>query len=341
LKFERLLAQYKQKINSEIINLFKYEHENYGLLKNYILMGGKRLRPISLIMAYWSYSDEIEKIMGPSLCIELLHTSSMIFDDIMDEDDFRRNNPGVQKKCKEIFLDKNSEINYNGNIFSKASKRYAASRSILIGLLAEILSRKVLLESGFSKEKICRCLQIMDEGYAELINGQTMDLEFESRKSISEDEYLDMIEKKTASLFSAGMQIGAVLGGGDPAIFDRYARLAGTAFQIQDDLMDINPEYKKGRTLGGDIKKGKKTLVVIKALETLSGKEKLTDYLGKQDLSKKEINEAIDILMDCGAVSYAKKVALQNLNNAKKIISQIPNPEFFLDFADYLFYRKV
>ncbi|MBD3202914.1 hypothetical protein GF327_01360 [Candidatus Woesearchaeota archaeon] len=357
MNFEKTLRENQDRINNALKNFLdnliknsdKDLHtQNLRLLKHYILSGGKRLRLMALYKVYESYAEEKQKIIIPGLCIELLHTSTLVFDDIMDEDDYRRNSMGIQYKLKKEYLKKNNEKKYQGNIFSSASKRYAASRSMLIGLYCEMLSRKVLHESEFSEQKINKALSMLDISIKECILGQTMDIEMEGSDDCEEEDYLEMIYLKTGSLFTRGMQIGAILGGAEPEQIDlifEYGKNISSAFQIQDDIMDISPDLKKGNTFASDIIKGKTTILAIKAWEFSDKNEKIKNLLGKPDISKKEIREVVRIFKESGSVGYAQDLAEQKIRTANDVIEKIDmnhkTKQFFRKFSEYMLKRKI
>ena len=220
MEFLLTLKNYREKIDNEIVEFLDKEEKKYPnlhirkniqYLKDYMLLGGKKLRPISMVMSYLCFNDNLDRILKTSLSIEFLHTSTLIFDDLMDEDDYRRGKKGIQLKFKEDFVKEYKEMRYEGNIFSQSSKRYSASRSMLVGLLCEMYYRRTLLESGFGPEKVNKAIELFDASYEELINGQTLDVVMENLKNVSKEEYLNMIYLKTGSLFVHGIMIGAML----------------------------------------------------------------------------------------------------------------------------------
>jgi geranylgeranyl diphosphate synthase type I len=361
MNFKKTIKEYKNKINKELEIVLENEFQQIKnreneialqLLKEYTLCGGKRLRPISLIMTYKSIHNIIKKkdIIRPSLSVEFLHTSSLIFDDLMDEDDFRRNNPGIQLKLKKKYLKYNKDVNYNGNIFSYKSKRYAASLSILIALLSDIFSRKVILESEFSNNKKTKIMNALNYTLKELVYGQVLDIEMEKNISPDEYKYLNMIYIKTARLYIGSLEIGGILADADKDQIEKlkeFGKNIALAFQIHDDIMDISSEFNKGHPIGSDIKQGKKTLLVIKAFEKSNKKQeqKLKNILGKKNASKNEIDQVIEIFNDTGSLEYCKKLANKNIQKAKLLLNKMKlnreGKEFFKELADYMVTRKI
>jgi len=318
---------------------------NQGYIREYI-KDGKRLRPILLIMAYKAFCDN-DKIIPASLSVELLHNSTLIHDDIMDEDDFRRAKPTVYKRLKDSYLADHKEDSYDGPLFNKSSSKFAVSNAILCGNILIPLGADMISNSDFPDELKNNALKIYNNAYRLVNYGQFLDILLEKRKDVKEKEYLDMIEKKTACLFSASVAIGAVLADAKPEKIkqlEEYAKELAIAFQLVDDIMDISEDMAKGHELGSDIKRGKKTLLVIKALENGTGKERkeLLSILGTS-ASKEEIIRAIGIIKK-NSLAYVRSEADKRVIKAKEILNKMginkESRDFFNEFADYMALRK-
>ncbi|MFH0875907.1 MAG: polyprenyl synthetase family protein [archaeon] len=319
---------------------------NIRFLQEYSLIGGKRLRPIAAILSYNAFDKHDSKILMPALATELLHTSTLIFDDIMDEDDYRRGQKGIQLKLKEskTAFDKK----YNGNIFPSYTKKYAASMAILIGLNTEYYYRKLIYDSILSNDEKMACLRILDKAYKELICGQEQDIEFETTNP-TEEEYLEMVKLKTAVLFAASLEIGAYLAGAkekDCLLVKKYGELIATAFQIQDDLLDIDVGSKKGHEIGSDIKSGKKTLLYINTLNKTAEKDLsiIGKTFGNKDSTIKDIKDVILLYTNNGSIEHCKKKMSGLLKDGKEILNKldIPNEKKLLihDFSITLANRE-
>jgi geranylgeranyl diphosphate synthase type I len=333
----------------DFINKAKTPHLklNYRFIKEYVLAGGKRLRPIALIMAYHAVDGQDEdSIYLPSLSVELFHNSTLIHDDIMDEDELRRKKPTVYKRLKDWFNDNHNDLDYNGSLFNSISSRFAVSNSIICGNLLYSAGIKCLLQTKNIKET----LSVYEENFRAVNDGQVLDISYSYKKNISEKEYFEMITKKTAKLFVASVEIGAILGDASKEqlkCLSDYALQIATAFQIKDDIMDISPNMGKGHDLGSDIKKGKNTLLIIKALELSDDQQKkiIQTTLGKEDASPDEIMEVIEIINNVGALKYAEELAEKKAEEGKKALTNCnlkkEAVEFFNDLADYMVSRRI
>ncbi len=352
--FEQAIEYYQPLINRELKRFLSKELEKldneflryqYKLIIDNVLAGGKRLRPIALIMAYNSVTGKRSKNIIPvSLSVELLHSSTLVHDDIMDEDDYRRNKKTIHRLVKEYFIENYHEQHYKGPLFSDKSSRFAVTIAVVCGNILKSLGTKCLIGSGD------RALSLYQRAYKIVNDGQAMDTFFEIKEKVGEREYFEMIKKKTGNLFKESVLIGAVLGNAKKKQLEylgKFAELVAVAFQLYDDIMDISPHLSKGHELGSDIKDGKKTLLVIKALELGNAKQKkhVLKCLGNRKVSRKDLDLTIEVLHTTGAVSYVQKIAEKYVSESKKFLKKAKlsknGEQFFIEFADYLIARKV
>jgi len=216
---------------------------------SYILtLGGKRLRPALVLMAAELWDENIENALSVAWAVELFHNFSLMHDDIMDAAPLRRGQPTVHHL-------------------------WNTTTAILSGDVMLIFAYRFLAQGG-EAATVLRLLQIFNRVATEVCEGQQLDVNFETMSSVSIPEYLDMIALKTAVLLGGALEMGAAVARAprqDAQHLYEFGRLAGIAFQIQDDLLDTygNPE-KFGKQVGGDILQNKKTLLVLKTLETAS-----------------------------------------------------------------------
>ncbi|MBS3097922.1 polyprenyl synthetase family protein [Candidatus Woesearchaeota archaeon] len=360
MEFEALIKKYKDVVDKRLESFFDREirltsdqfmRTNYLFLREFVLRGGKRLRPIAAIMAYIAINGrDDEKIFLPAIGAELFHASSLIHDDIMDEDDLRRGKQTMHNKFSNWFLKQYGEKEYAGKLFNKWSKRFGVSMAIIQGNMLYSLGESCLTNSDFDDKVIREALSICNNAYKTVNEGQVLDILLALKRNIKEKDYFDMALKKTAKLFSASIEVGAVLANATisqrKALTD-YASNSAITFQIQDDIMDINAKMQKGHDIGSDIRKGKYTLLIIKALELANKdeKEKLIKILGKENSTKDEINTVIKILDNTGAIAYSRKIALGKIKEGKNFLKKADltkeGLDFFNSFADYMINREI
>lgn len=234
----------------------------YAPIKYSLEIGGKRLRPILLLLSYNLFSNEIEKAIPSAIAIEVFHNFTLLHDDIMDKAEVRRNQPTVHKK-----FDENS--------------------AILSGDAMAFLAYKFLLESKTSQ--LVDVIDLFSKTAIEVCEGQQYDMDFENRLDVTELEYLEMIRLKTAVLLACSLKAGALLANASGETGDllyEYGINLGLAFQLQDDLLDSFGDQKTfGKRIGGDILSNKKTYLLINALEnaTPKVKDELLNWIEKTE----------------------------------------------------------
>jgi geranylgeranyl diphosphate synthase type I len=332
-------------IDKHIEIFFDNLGKDYTILKDFILAGGKRIRPVFMINAYKAVAGTNVNITPASLSVEFLHNSTLIHDDIMDEDDTRRNNPTVHKQIKDKFL-KTHDEKPQTKLFTSLSTRYAVSDAIIHGNILCSLGITPILESNAQLNQITKAVNIYTSAYNNINKGQILDNQFEQTNP-TEQDYLNMVELKTANLFKASVQLGAVLGNATQAqteALSNYAINAALAFQLQDDLLDLTPA--KGNTSGSDIRKGKRTLILIKALEsaTPDQAEYINHIVGNESATEEDIQQVISIFNETGAIDYVNQLAKQKIEQAKTHLNnaelESKPKEFFIQLADYMLQRQ-
>jgi geranylgeranyl diphosphate synthase type I len=206
-------------------------------------------------------------------------------------------------------------------------------------------ARRLKLES----ERAVELFDAISRASFEICRGQAFDMVFEGRKSVSEEEYMSMVSRKTGALTEASAKIGALLGRGEPKQVEAlasYGRLMGIAFQMQDDVLGVvGNQNKFGKPIGSDIREGKRTLVIIKALSTAPKKDRTTILraLGKRDASKQDIAVAIEVLKRSGAIDYVAELARKFVSDAKSKLTILPKSrakETLFALADFVAERE-
>ena len=301
----------------------------YELIKEY-LKNGKRLRPISFLLSYLSCDGkDAKKVLLPAVAIELYHTYTLILDDLMDEDEFRRNNPTVYKNLKDNFLKKFKEEDYHGSLFNKKSTRFCVALTILIGNLTGTLARLAIHKCDVSEELKLKSLFLIEKLDQWMFYGQSLDI-FRENLDINEKEYIELAMYKTGVLFGIPMQIGSLLAGRNEHIQNQFFELGKTmalAFQIQDDILDLT--VGKGHEIGSDLRKGKRTLIFLKAYEK---NKEIKRYLGKDD-----VKPAIKIINETGAINYAKNIASSKISESKPILKSLKlSMQYEIMFNDFM-----
>ncbi len=253
-----------QLISTELdqINWKKEPSGLYEPIEYVLCMGGKRIRPALMLMAYNLYSDNLEAAILPALGIEVFHNFTLLHDDIMDRADTRRGRQTVHKI-------------WNDNT------------AILSGDVMQISAYQLMAETPAKYLKTV--LDIFSQTAAEICEGQQLDVDFELRDDVKAEEYLEMIRLKTAVLLACALKCGALIGGAgteDAQNLYDFGLNIGLAFQLKDDLLDVyGDEVTFGKKIGGDILCNKKTYMLIHALKLSEGttKEELQSWLKIKD----------------------------------------------------------
>lgn len=267
-------SQLLEKVNNYIQNI-SYPTQPDGLyepIRYTLALGGKRIRPVLMLMAYNLYKNDVETIISNAIGLETYHNFTLLHDDLMDRADMRRGNATVHKK-------------WNDNT------------AILSGDAMLILAYKFMCAP--TTEHIAKALDTFTEATLGVCEGQQYDTDFESRNDVKEEEYMEMIRLKTSLLLACSMKIGAQLAGASDEdaqnLYD-FGEKMGLAFQLQDDLLDVYGDPAIfGKKIGGDITCNKKTYMLINALNISNEqqRETLLSWIAKKDFDIEEKIKAV------------------------------------------------
>lgn len=250
---------------------FLYEPVRYALSA-----GGKRIRPVLCLMSAEMFGASADKAIDAALGLEIFHNFTLLHDDIMDKSDMRRGRPTVHKKWTE-------------NI------------AILSGDLMSLVACRSAAKTVANKERV---LETFLRTAIEICEGQQYDMDFETETDVSVDEYMKMINLKTAVLLAGSLKIGALIAGASESDCEniyQYGRYAGLAFQLQDDLLDTYGNAAVfGKPIGGDIAENKKTFLLINAINLASGstKKKLLEWISKENFDRDEKYNSVKAIYD-------------------------------------------
>jgi geranylgeranyl diphosphate synthase, type II len=275
----------------------------YGPLKYVLEGGGKRIRPVLMLLSCEAVGGNPKKAVYAGTAIEILHNFTLVHDDIMDRAPSRRGRQTVHTK-------------WDTNV------------AILVGDELLALAYRALLRT--SSPDIQEITKIFTEGVVEVCEGQAYDKEFETRSSVSVNDYMLMIDKKTAKMVAVAAEIGGLIGNGSRSsilALRRYGAFVGRAFQIQDDLLDIVAnEAELGKAIGGDLVEGKKTFLLLEALRLARGNDKkiLLEIVENNGTSRRMIPVFRRIYTETGAIGAARCRIEQDITRAKKELHRLP-----------------
>ncbi len=316
-----------QKLVSEEIGKIRFPISPASLYEpvRYILSnGGKRLRPVLAVLAANMFTDDVLPAVKPALGIELFHNFTLLHDDLMDQAPIRRGNPTVHMK-------------------------WSQDVAILSGDAMSILAYHFI--SSCRENILGKVLKIFNRTAVEVCEGQMMDMDFEYRNDVTEEEYIRMIELKTSVLIAASLQIGAICGGASDSQAEQlyqYGRNLGIAFQLQDDFLDTYGDTTTfGKKVGNDIVTNKKTYLVISALKGAGNNDRtrLMGLYSETDIPPgKKISEVREIFDRLGVREKITETSGRFFTMASAVLADLdilPEKKRILeDFSRTLMYRK-
>ncbi|QCJ46561.1 MULTISPECIES: geranylfarnesyl diphosphate synthase [Haloprofundus] len=299
--------------------------------------GGKRLRPAVALLAAEALADvsplsreyrefpaldggDVD-VMRAAVGLEVIQSFTLIHDDIMDDDDLRRGVPAVHAA-----YDTETAILAGDTLYSKAFE--------------------LMTDTGAKPERGLEATRLLATTCTRICEGQALDVSFEHRNDILPDEYLEMIEYKTAVLYGAAASTPAVLMGADEDVVDalyQYGIDAGCAFQIQDDVLDLTvPSEELGKQRGSDLVEEKETLITLHARQHDVDIAALVDTESIDEVTEADIDAAVAELETVGSIKYAREMAEDLVEQSKERLSVLPDNEargLLEDIADYLITR--
>ena len=311
--------------------------ELYEASRYLLEAGGKRLRPTILLLvaesltdvdidttdysAFPTADDDPINVMRAAVSVEIIQSFTLIHDDIMDDDDVRRGVPAVHRE-------------------------FGLSTAILAGDTLYSKAFEKMLETGALPDRSVRALSELATTCTQICEGQSLDISFERRGAVTPDEYLEMVELKTAVLYAASASIPAILLGYDDAVdpLYGYGLDIGRAFQIQDDLLDLTtPTEQLGKQRGSDLVENKQTLITVHARRNGVDVDNLVDADTVEEVTEAEIDDAVERLEDAGSIQFARERAQQLVQSGKDNLQTLPDNEardLLEGIADYLIERS-
>ena len=268
-----------KKVN-EALDALPYDRQPASLYEpiRYVLsLGGKRIRPVLMLLGYNLYKDHPEDIMMQALALETYHNYTLLHDDLMDNADLRRGHATVHK-------------------------RWDANKAILSGDSMLVLAYERMAKCD--ARHLPDVLNLFTETALQIGEGQEYDMSFETRNDVTEEEYIEMIRLKTSVLLACALKIGAILADApreDAENLYKFGEKIGLAFQLQDDLLDVYGDEKVfGKAIGGDITSNKKTYMLINAVNRANPaqRKELLHWIEARDFDRQEKIAAVTKLYD-------------------------------------------
>jgi geranylgeranyl diphosphate synthase type I len=301
--------------------------------------GGKRLRPAVLLLTGEALVDspplsedyrefptlvngeDPVDLMAAAVSVEVIQSFTLIHDDIMDQDEMRRGVPAVH-----VQYDQETAILAGDTLYSKAFE--------------------IMTSTGAPPDRAMEAMDTLASTCTRICEGQSLDVDFERRSDVTTDEYLDMVDRKTAVLYAAAASIPAILLGADEATREsltEYGRTIGKAFQIHDDVLDMTvPSEDLGKQRGSDLVEGKQTAVTLHAHEQGVDVEGLIEADTPEAVNEAAIDDAVAELEAAGSIEFARSLAREYVEEGKEYLQVLPDNEArhrLEQVADYLIDR--
>ena len=296
----------------------------YDPIKYVLSLGGKRIRPVLMLLAYNLYKEDPERILMQAVGLETYHNYTLLHDDLMDNADLRRGHETVHK-------------------------RWDANKAILSGDSMLVLAYQRMQQCD--SRHLQAVLDVFTETALEIGEGQEYDMTFETRNDVTEDEYIEMIRLKTSVLLACAVKIGAILADAsdvDVKNLYKFGEQLGLAFQLQDDLLDVYGDPKVfGKAIGGDITSNKKTYMLINAVNLANPEQRreLERWIGARDFDRQEKVAAVTALYDQIGI---RQLCEQKINfyfdECRKYLAKVSvgdkRKQMLLDYTDEMMKRK-
>ncbi|OGU15635.1 MAG: hypothetical protein A2X63_04700 [Ignavibacteria bacterium GWA2_35_8] len=303
--YKALYDDYLRKVEAQLEQIVKYKKPEslYSPFHYLINGGGKRIRPVLTMICAGAVGGNPDDALDCGVAIELLHNFTLVHDDIMDRSPLRRTRQTVHEKWNEATA--------------------ILTGDVMVGFAYR------LLPTTSQHPRSDEIYKAFTRGLIEVCEGQAYDMDFNEKKDVSLDDYLNMIDKKTAKLLETAALIGGNIGKGsenDLNSLQTYANCLGIAFQVQDDLLDLTAEQAElGKKIGQDLFEGKKTFLIIKALEKAKNendKKLLNDFLNNNGLKdESELPKMIDLFTRLNVFDDAISFADTYFEKAKNSIA--------------------
>ena len=359
-RFDHLLAEIQRRhklvhayLNQpEYAKLFRPQHI-HDATYSYIKQGGKSLRPTVLLLSCGAVGGDEHIALPAAAAIEVYHTWTLVHDDIIDKDDKRRGAPTLHE---EFTTRAQTDLGWEG----EDARHYGLSLALLAGDMQQAWAWTLLYEL-YTKHHVDPGLviqlafELATHVQALLVEGETLDVQYSKNLDTALDESMivAMLWRKTGVLYEFAGRVGAAIGLGDanpdiPVVnaIKTFCSHAGTAFQIQDDILGIvGDEAQLGKPVGSDIREGKRTLITLKALEVAndSAKQMLQNTLGNPNASPDDIQGVTNLMRELGAIAYTQSLAQHYIEEALENLATVPDSKYkalLQLWAEYLIERE-
>lgn len=320
----RALGDYLEAKITEAKKLSSSLAQYYQNLRDYVMRGGKRLRPVLVAAGYKAIREKLEvKDLYRTACsVEILHNGSLLHDDLIDHDETRRGGPTFHALYRDLYAkaSKNSE----------KARDFGSAMAIIGGDTLLNMGADAIGSSNLDPKVAVQCLRYYQQAYQTLGDGVLLETNMTHERDTTAEAYLQMVRMKTAVLFENSLQIGATIARGTQSQISGlrdFGMKVGQAFQMQDDILgSFGDESVTGKAVDSDIREGKKTMLVIESYRRGSAEQKKTldGLLGMKDIAPKQVEQVKSAFRDSGALKATQETMEKLLVAGQKALDTNP-----------------
>ena len=326
--------------------LFPLHTQFYSNLKEYMMRGGKRFRPIAIVTACRAVGGEVDpkSLYLASCSMEILHNASLLHDDLIDHDETRRGGPTFHSLYRE---------QYKSDVVQDSEKaiHFGMTAAILGGDSLINMGGMAIIDAKLDSDIGMQCLDYYHKGFEEIIEGVFLEMNMVNDPHTTPEMYMEMIRLKTAALLEKSLLMGGAIGRATESqmiALSEYGTKVGQAFQIQDDILgSFGDEAVTGKAADGDIKEGKKTMLLLEALRLCTPEQKgiLEEHLGNDKLTPAEVEKVRDVFRESGALDSVRELMAKLLSAGRTALDNAEPPfnekykQFMLDLSNFLVKR--
>ena len=347
IEYENFLLEKREMVDRELESFFNFKMEGcrdqisrdiVGRIRDFTMNGGKRVRPILTIAGYNLFSKFDQRIVKASISIELTQSYLLIHDDVMDQSDVRRGKPSFHASLRESLPE---------NTYDR--RRLSENLAIVAGDLADSYANEAIARSGFGHRETLITTDLLAEIVEYTGYGQLLDINSAMDDGFSQRDLMRLHLWKTAKYTIEGpLMMGAILSGTEKNLqsLSYYGYLLGLAFQLQDDVLGLYGDEKTiGKSVKNDVNEGKKTLLMIKAIEfSPDDAEFIKMCLNNGNINDEDFQRLKDIVKSSGSYDYSIKTMKKIVEKSKSYLETVDGDSetknFLRWFADYIITRK-
>jgi len=329
----------------QVAPLGSWHRQYYSNIKEYLMRGGKRLRPVLVILGYKAVRGDTipENLYTAALSVEILHNGSLLHDDLIDHDETRRGGKTFHATYRDLYFDRGKDEN--------AAFNYGMTMAILGGDSLINLGASAITAAKLDPDISSYCHHLYEFAFSQLVDGVLLEMNMITDETATSETYLQMVRMKTAVLFDRSLMIGAAVARATESqlnALEQFGIKVGQAFQVQDDILgSFADEEKLGKSVSGDIREGKKTMLVFEvyAKANPQQRDEFDRLLGKSGITDKEIERVRELFRETGALESTQKKMTELLESGQKALDKAEPAldskykEFLIGLSDFLVQR--